>query len=232
MKKLITLLAVLGMVFAWAPAAQAQVSLPDPGVPYRLVFVTSVKPSGVTQTMAAMNAWVTGLAEAVTELDALGTTWSVIGATLNVDVLTNTGMTLTGGVPIYLVDGTLFATNYAKFWSNDITSVPKTPPGDQDYTLYLDELGDPHGDPVQTGLTTNGSDTNPMTFAGNELDSTGGTIVHGGADSGYNNATYPWYAGNSGDTWFGNWGDTRLFAISGVIGGAPPLPTGMLMFVK
>ena len=42
--------------------------------------------------------------------------------------------------------------------------------------------------------------------------------MHGGWDEGYNNTLYPWYAGDTGDTWGGNFGQSGLFAISGVIG--------------
>jgi hypothetical protein len=215
MKKTIVLLVVAAVLFTIAPAAQADA----PTGEYRIAFVTSAKPGAIAQNMTALNGWVTDLAEDVAALDALGTTWSVIGATGGVggvDVLTNTGMTLTGGVEIYLSDGvTLFATDYAKFWSSDVTLTPNADPTKRDYTLGLTETGQWTGAAVQTGLTNNGTDTNPITWVGHELNGADGTIGHGGADDGYNTSSSPWYGADAG--WANTWGATPLFAISGVI---------------
>ena len=230
MKKLITVFAVLGMVFALAPAAQAD--FPTTGE-YRILFVTSAQPGAVAQNMTALNAWVTGLAQASGAVDdggTLGTTWSVLGATSTVNVFANTGMALTGGVETYLADGTLFASDYAQFWSNTVNQ-----PNDTSNFLP-DERGGTTTQPVQTGLTTSGDgiDQAPITYVGHALDATS-DIVHGGADKGYNSAKFPWFAGADSvgpDTWYGNWGDVSLFAISGVIGGEPPAPTGTLILLK
>ncbi|MDM8538733.1 PEP-CTERM sorting domain-containing protein [Desulfobacterales bacterium HSG17] len=226
---------IIGMtmlaVVAFASVSQAAIDLPDPEVvgQYRVAFVTKLKVNQASVVppadMVSLNAWVTLQAQAEGAVDdggALDTTWSVIGATTAVDVFTNTDAEpgVDTDTPVYLVDGTLFAADLATFWSNGITVTDK-PDTDNDYTLHLTEFGEVtnSGTMIQTGLTTNGVDILPITFAGHELDSTGGTIVHGGMDEGYNNnATYPWYAGASGDTWAGNWGDTGLFAISGVLG--------------
>jgi hypothetical protein len=183
-------------------------TLPDPDVvgPHRLVFMTSVSPpADETVTMPELNAFVTDLAVA-SGLDAAAGSpgWSVVGATTTVDVLTNTGLTATGGVPIYLVDGTLFAADYTAFW---------TPAS---AFLNVNELGVAGGgkSEVHTGL-----ESGPVTSV-NALDTA--LISHGGRDAGYN----PWYG--NGDTWGGGINSTALFAISGVIGGGqkPLLITG------
>ena len=116
MKKMITVLAVLGMVFALAPAAQADFH----AGPYRIAFVTTATASGPTD-IASLNAWVTTQAQASGAVDdggALGTTWNVIGATsAATDVRANTHTETTDtDTPVYLVNGALFATTLADFW--------------------------------------------------------------------------------------------------------------------
>ena len=125
MKKLkLTLLTAFAAATAFAPTARAAISLPDADVvgPYRVLFVTSTVPTGPA-TMAALNPWVTSLAvgsgldaAAIAENGGVTPDWNVFGATSTVDVLTNTGLALTGGVPVYFADGTLFATDYDNFW--------------------------------------------------------------------------------------------------------------------
>ncbi len=69
-----------------------------PGDFYRLAFVTSTTRDAVPTDIADYNAFVTATAEAVPELLALGTTWSVIGSTASVDARDNTGTDTLGGV--------------------------------------------------------------------------------------------------------------------------------------
>ena len=184
----------------------AAIALPDAGVvgPYRVVFGTSVTASGASD-MASLNAWVTTLAQAPGAVDdggALGTTWSVIGATTAVNVFDNTDTEpgVDTDYPIYLVDGTLFVADYTELWAATGRN------------LNVSETGGVPGGPtfVHTGL-----EAGPITSVGKELDS-GNTISIGGRDPGYN----PWYG--TGMDWGGPFGNTALFAISGVIGGAPP----------
>ena len=124
----------------------------------------------------------------------------MVGATTTVDVFTNTGLAATGGVPVYLVDGTLFATDSEDLWAIGDGKV-----------LNINESGEGNhfGTAIHTGLNVG-----PVTYAGKELDS-GGTVGHGGSDPGYN----PWYG--NGDDWMGALGNTSLFAVSGVI---TPIP--------
>lgn len=210
MKKTMSLTALAGLVAvaAIAPTAQAGIALPDPGVvgDYRVVFVTSAKPT-VTADMTSLNAWVSGLAVTSGLDTAAGSPgWFVVGATTEVggDVFTNTGLTATGGVPVYLVDGTAFATDNADLWTIGDGKV-----------LNINETGETgsFGTAIHTGLNEG-----PVTYAGKELDS-GGNVGHGGNDAGYGT----WYG--NGDDWMGAFGNTSLFAISGVIsGGGGPEP--------
>ena len=216
-----------------ASVAQADINLPTVDS-YRLVFKTSVAGSRDYTTMATFDTWATGLAQAMGAVDdggALGTTWSVIGATAaDPDILSRTATDpvadLATSVPIYLTDGTLFAADYATFWSSGVSWVdnPNNDDHGHDYTLYLDEKGEiaPPNDPVHTGLTTNGTDTLPILADGQGLDvGATGAIMHGGGGVGYNNATYPWFGGSG--TWAG-W-NTRVFVISGLILGDTDAPT-------
>jgi len=60
---------------------------------------------------------VTGVANTVPELVALGTTWRAIGSTATVDARDNTGTNpLLPGVPIYLLNDTKLADNNADLW--------------------------------------------------------------------------------------------------------------------
>jgi hypothetical protein len=211
MKKFIVLTAVAALLLTLAPAAQASVF---PSTPYRIAFVTSVQPGGGDSTvMADLNDWVTGVAQASGAVDdggALNTTWSVIGATTLVDAFTNTDTEpgVDTDAPIYLVDGSLFAADYATFWTDLLPLL-----------LNVNELGGPASGPsyIQTGLGSDGS-----TLAGFELDS-GGDIAHGGYDSGY----HPWFG--NGDTWGGGFGSTSLFAISGTLNAVPEPATMSLL---
>ena len=209
----LTLLAGLAAVAVPASLARADIALPDPGSvgPYRVVFVTSADPpADATVTMPELNAWVTGLAQATGAVDdggALGTTWSVVGATSAVNVFENTDTE--PGVdpdhPIYLVDGAKFADDYTDFWAVAVGSPH----------LNINELGGTGGGAGSWAHT--GLEAGPVTSA-NALDTpfVDGVsgISHGGLDAGYN----PWYG--NGDTWAGGIDNGALFAISGVIGGA------------
>lgn len=153
--------------------------------------------------MALLNAFVTSRAQdtgAVDDGGALGTTWSVVGATSTVDVFTNTGLAATGGVPIYLVDGTLAAADNAALWSLGGTTL-------FDVNEFGNEATQGPGSWVHTGLESGGAA--PITAVGAELDAA--NISHGGQDGGYN----PWYG--NGDTWAGGIDNGSVFAISDVI---------------
>jgi hypothetical protein len=218
MKKTIVLLALAAVLFTIAPAAQAAIALPDVSSvgDYRVIFVTSVKPAAGSPAMATLNTWATDLAvdsgldaAAIAQTGAASPGWNIVGATTLVDVFTNTGLAATGGVPVYLVDGTAFATDNAYLWGLGGT------------TLRVNESGEAahFGSAIQTGLNVG-----PVTYAGKELDS-GGAVGQGGDDPGYN----PWYG--NGDSWMGALGNTSLFAISGVITPVPEPATMSLLAI-
>ncbi len=97
----------------------------SPGDEYRLAFVTTDSRDATSTGIGDYNAFVSGVAEAVTELDDLGTTWTAIASTTSVDARVNTG-TLPSfgggslGVPIYRLDNQLFAADYDSLWSGDL----------------------------------------------------------------------------------------------------------------
>ena len=90
------------------------------GEQYRLAFVTSTTRDATSSNIADYNAFVTATANAVPELAALGITWKAIGSTITVDAQdnTHTNLALDGlGVPIYLLNDTLFVSNNDDLWA-------------------------------------------------------------------------------------------------------------------
>jgi hypothetical protein len=77
------------------------------GDTYRLVFVTADTYTATDSNIADYNAEVSAEANSVAALQALDTTWSVIGSTSSVDAITNIGQD--PGVPIYDLEGNLIA---------------------------------------------------------------------------------------------------------------------------
>jgi hypothetical protein len=177
---------------------------------YRLAFVASTNVPNAAGTapgdtnMASLNAWVTSMAQASGAVDdggALGTTWSVVGATSTVNVFDNTDTEpgVDTDTSIYLVDGTLFAADLAAFWAPASASLNVNEQGGSSFGGST---------AIHTGL-----DSGPVTATGFELDAA--TMHHGGMDGGYS----PWYGGTTWHT--GDINSTSLFAISGVIGEVP-----------
>ncbi|MBL7132579.1 MAG: PEP-CTERM sorting domain-containing protein [Phycisphaerae bacterium] len=155
-KKMISIAAVAGLVFALAPAAQgAIITAPDPlpaGGLYRLVFVTNSATNIDTTSMGHYNTFVTDAAQAVPELKALGTTWTCIGSVPGTNAKTNTetdpGVHGTG-VPIYNLRGLLVAADYSNLWDGAI-----------DTPIDMTELGNtinPSTAHIPTGTTGSGT---------------------------------------------------------------------------
>lgn len=119
----------------------------NPGDQYRLVFVTSFgNTRDATSTdIADYNAFVSGVAAGVPELNALGTTWTAIASTTTVDARDNTSTTSTG-VPIYRLDDVLIAANNADLWNGTV--------GDR---IWIDENGNIAPGVVWTGTQTDGT---------------------------------------------------------------------------
>ena len=104
-------------------ASAAPITVPtglNPGEQYRLAFVTSTTRDATSSNIADYNAFVTATANAVPELAELGITWKAIGSTSAVDAQdnTHTNVVLDGvGVPIYLLNDTLFVNDNADLWA-------------------------------------------------------------------------------------------------------------------
>ena len=155
-------LAIVLLSGSGAAALAAPITLPagqNPGDSYRLAFVTSIKRGAEETDINAYNTFVNNLANGVTELAALSTTWSAIASTSAIDARdnTNTNPGASAGVPIYLTDGiTMIADDNADLWDGDI-----------DNLFNIDENGNTVGvDQVWTGSVTNGTGN-----SGNELGS-------------------------------------------------------------
>ncbi|MCB1738411.1 MAG: PEP-CTERM sorting domain-containing protein [Gammaproteobacteria bacterium] len=96
------------------------------GDSYRLIFRTSIGRDGTSGDIADYNAFVTSVANSVSELAALGTTWTAVVSTTGIDARDNTGTNPFAdgvGEAIYLLDGmTKIADNYADLWDGSIDS--------------------------------------------------------------------------------------------------------------
>lgn len=114
------------VVFALAGSAQAApITAPGDlsfGDEYRLVFVSQDRRDLGTTDLSVYNAWLTSEADAVPELAALNTTWTMIGSSPTVDARdnTDTNPTSAAGVPIYNLAGLRVANNNADLWDGSI----------------------------------------------------------------------------------------------------------------
>jgi hypothetical protein len=130
-KKILALL--ISGVFATTMASQAAVITMPSGLShgdqYRIVFVTSTTIAATSSDISTYNAHVTAAAALNPDLAVIEgtveqtTTWTAIGSTDSVNALTNTSTTGTG-VPIYLLNGDLFAADYTTLWDNGATLKP------------------------------------------------------------------------------------------------------------
>ena len=94
----------------------------NPGDQYRLAFVTSTTRDATSSNIADYNAFVTGVANTVTELVALNTTWTAIASTGGAaSDNTSTDPNVNGtGVRIFLLNGTKLADSNADLWDGSI----------------------------------------------------------------------------------------------------------------
>ncbi len=121
------LLVCATFLVAALPASSAPITVPtdlNPGDQYRLAFVTSTRRDATSTNIADYNAFVTGLANSVPELLALGTNWTAIASTETVDARDNTGTnpTVSTGVPVYRLDDTRIANNNTDLWDAAIAA--------------------------------------------------------------------------------------------------------------
>lgn len=130
---------VFALVGVAAPAMLGQVTLdvvPNGlhyGDQYRLLFVTSTTRDASSANLGDYDLFVqnavaaaTGAGELKTVLDAegLSPSWQAIGSTPSVDARDHTA-TIPGAneLPIYLIDGSLFASSYVDLWSGTVRPV-------------------------------------------------------------------------------------------------------------
>ena len=113
--------------FSIAIAANSQAALVlqpaglNPGDQYRLVFVTSTTRDATSPNIADYNNHVQAAANASPTVNSWALTWNAIGSTSAVHARDNTSTDpIIPGIPIYLVDGTKIADNYADLWDGGI----------------------------------------------------------------------------------------------------------------
>jgi hypothetical protein len=139
----------------------------DVGDEYRLAFLTSTTRDAISADLADYNAFVSATANAIPELLALSTTWKALASTDLIAARDNSGTDpgAATGVPIYLLNDTLLASNNADLWDGTISE-----------ELDVDESGASTEEPlsVWTGSDSSGAgpffselgSTSTMTIAG------------------------------------------------------------------
>jgi len=155
---------ILAGLFGAAMASQgAVVTQPtglNPGDQYRLVFITSTTRDAASTDIADYNAFVNTAAALNSDLD--GISWTAIGSTATVDARDNTSTTGTG-VPIYLLNDTAIADDYADLWDGSIDNI-----------LDRDESGgEQYNKVVWTGTTSAGVKDGSLALG------TGGEVTFG-----------------------------------------------------
>jgi hypothetical protein len=142
------------------------------GDTYRLAFVTSSATPVTSTDITTYNTFVQGVAAASTTFPNLGDgTWNVLGCTADVNARTNTGTTTGYGESVLLMDGTtVWATRRADIWNG----IPERAPG-QWLAPYMNENGVDVGNvSVLTGMTNDGSASDPLGNANVQYGNTGG----------------------------------------------------------
>ena len=184
-KKLICIVAVVGLALALAPAAQAgTIAEDDPMIPsgygyglgdtFHLVFVTSTTRDATSTNIADYNAFVNTAANHTGSMvEGKGWDWFAIGSTANTDAITNTSTessVASPGYPIHRIVGDIRANDYGDLWDGQLPAA-----------FHRDEYGIGYNRRVWTGTTTAG-------YAGvAPLGATDEDIVYGGNQhAGYN----------------------------------------------
>ncbi|MCP4729099.1 MAG: hypothetical protein GY872_03385 [Roseibacillus sp.] len=162
--------------------------------------------------MTDFNADVTTAAGLITELAALGTTWTAIASTPTVDARDNSDTNPSStGIPIYTTSGLRIADDNADLWDGSIQNPIMLDDGTSGGNLTGGQRS--YSDYTWTGSNTNG--TGASSGDGRQLSTDGNLRVSRGGriDSG-------WISGvsiNSADT-----RGARLYGISDVLGGTTP----------
>jgi hypothetical protein len=205
-------------------ASAAVVTVPvglNPGDMYRLVFVTSSTRNATSTNIADYNAFVTGVANTQVELLGLGTTWSAIGSTSTVDARDNTGTnpsTDGAGVPIYLLDGSLFVQNNADLWNATVAR-------NNSLSVQQDGVSISGAAFVWTGTWHDGTAATPNSFGGGNCSSVSFDCVEVGFTSAID---CNWVGCNVIDQRNSSY---RLYGMSDILTVAPvPVPAGVWLF--
>jgi hypothetical protein len=146
-------------------ASAAPITIPpslSPGSQYRLAFVTSTGIAATSSNIADYNTFVTGVANTLPELAALGTSWSAIAstATTAANDNTNTNPSVLTGYPIFDSAGNLIAANNAALWSGSIAAPLSTTETGGTTSRYIWTGTSPSG--IQSGATDVLGGTGPM----------------------------------------------------------------------
>ena len=154
MKTLHTLICLCGILLPCSQALADIITLPtslSPGQQYRLAFVTSGGRNAHSNLISDYDSFVSDAANAVPQLQALGTTWNAIASTQFTDarVTTNTvPSTVQGGsagVPIFLLNDSLLASSNDDLWDGSVNTA-----------FNWTELGTVRSGDVWTGTTFDG----------------------------------------------------------------------------
>ena len=233
MKKLITLLAVVGLVLALASAAQAAIVPPGDGYtgPYRLLLISSTARMATNTAIATYNGWVTADAAANPDQAVLGATWTVVGSINdgvggagNIDARDNTstqsngvpGYLATNDVPIYTSNGLRIADDNAELWGGTL----------QNFIWNHDGTSTvPPGNPNQIWTGTRADGTASITGSGSLGYSIGGNIRAGLPAKGDPVNLTKWVDGTERPDvdWRG------IYAMSSVI---PAIPPGTVLIIR
>jgi len=210
-KGLVGALGVFAILLAVSATTHASIVTLPPGLnrgdQYRLVFVTSTKMTAASNVIGDYNTMVSNTAGAVSALNSLGTTWSVIGTTTSVNARTNT---LTGpsdlSVPIYALTGLRVATGNTDLWDGTLEN-----------PMTMNELGNTVSVTVWTGTNASGLNEG-WTFSEN-----GG---NGWVRRGLSSLTNSVAGGTTTAGWTGQLGEPgntaqSLYAMSGIITAVP-----------
>ena len=214
---------IVSMVIAWLfllltiSIVQASPITVPPGLnhgdQYRLAFVTSTERNALSDDIADYNAFVSGVANSVPALTALGVSWTAIGSTNSIDARDNTGTNpdVAQGVPIYNTSGTLVVHDNADLWDGDALS---------DSMGYF-ETGQPVPGPGFQAWT--GTRADGVRAEGFGLGAATGSAVVGIAD-----ATFFWIDFDLDDTWIPQF----LYGISSTLTVPIPVPTSIVLLVS
>lgn len=143
----VQLLAAVVLVMTVRAAHGGPITVPaglNPGDSYRLVFVTSTARDPTATDIAVYDAFVSDAAQSNALLQALGTTWQVIGSTSAVSAFDHIGGNFSA--PVYNLNGELVATGAADLWNGSIA-----------HSIHFDENGDERSRVVWTGTFLDGT---------------------------------------------------------------------------